>query len=259
MLTFTISPQQMAGFAIVLFRVAGIMVFAPFFNSGTIPVQVKVIVPLVMALTLSPLVPQVMPPAGSNLTQLVLMMIGETLIGMVLGLVASFLFAGLQLAGQIVGFQLGFSIVNVIDPQTAVQTSVVSILYNFIGLVFFLLIDGHHWFFLAVSRSFNYLPAGGIQLHGPLVEEMIRMSSQVFSSGLQIAGPVLAATMTADVLMGIIGRVAPQVNILIVGMPVKTLVGLACMSVAFYFFPQLLGRSFVDLSRILPNVLQALR
>jgi flagellar biosynthetic protein FliR len=231
--SFTITPAEIGGFASVFFRVLGIMVFAPFYNSSTIPAQVKLLAALVLAWTLFPLVPQPVAAAGAGLPALLVSVSGEFLVGMVLGLAASFLFAGLQLAGQIVGFQLGFSIVNVIDPQTEVQTSVMSILYNFIGLIFFLMIDGHHWFFVAVSRSFNFLPAGGVHLHGALVEQIVRMSSQVFVAGLQIAGPVLAATIIADVVMGIIGRAAPQINILIVGMPVKTLVGLGCMSGAF--------------------------
>lgn len=258
MFSMTILPQEVAAFAVVLFRIAGIMVFAPFFNSGAIPAQVKILIPLTLALMLMPLAPHATAAADFNLIQLAISLGGEFLIGMVLGLVASFLFAGIQLAGQIAGFQLGFSIINVIDPQTEVQTSVISILYNFIGLVFFLMADGHHWFFLAISRSFDYLPVGGVHLQGSVVEAVMRMSSQIFVTGLQIAGPVVAATVVADVIMGIIGRAAPQINILIVGMPIKTLVGLACMSLAFYFMPELLSRYLVDLSKTLLNILPGL-
>ncbi len=168
------------------------------------------------------------------------------------------LVAALQFAGQVAGFQLGYAIVNVIDPQSDVQTSVISIFYNFLGLMFFLLMDGHHRFLAAVGGSFAYLPAGGVHLHGPLVEEMIRLSSGIFSAGVRIAGPVIAATATADILMGIIGRVAPQINILVVGLPLKTLVGLGSLSIAFYFFPQFLGRSFLELGRMLEHLLSAL-
>ncbi len=251
-----ITPQQMAGFAVVLFRVAGIMVFAPFFNSGAVPAPVKAAVSLVTALMLAPLVPA--PAVGGGLPGLLLVVAGEAFIGMVLGLAASFLFAALQFAGQVAGFQLGYAIVNVIDPQSDVQTSVISIFYNFLGLMFFLLMDGHHRFLAAVGGSFAYLPAGGVHLHGPLVEEMIRLSSGIFSAGVRIAGPVIAATATADILMGIIGRVAPQINILVVGLPLKTLVGLGSLSIAFYFFPQFLGRSFLELGRMLEHLLSAL-
>ncbi|MFH1574230.1 MAG: flagellar biosynthetic protein FliR, partial [Acidobacteriota bacterium] len=209
-------------------------------------------------LTLLPVAPAAAAPAGFTLLHILVIVCSELLVGFVLGLTASLLFAGFQMAGQIMGFQLGFSIVNIIDPQTSVQVSVLSILSNFLGLMFFLLIDGHHWLVQAVSGSLDYLPVGGARLTGPVVEMVMRLSSQIFVSGLQIAAPVVAATITADVLMGIIGRVAPQVNILIVGMPVKTLVGLGTMSVTFYFLPTLFGRYFLELSGVLMGLVQRL-
>jgi flagellar biosynthetic protein FliR len=181
------------------------------------------------------------------------------LIGMVLGLTASFIFGALQLAGQIIGFQLGFSIVNVIDPQSAVETSVISILYNFIGITLFLLLNGHHLFFLAVSESLQYLPVGGVHLKGPMVDEILRLSSQLFVSGLRIAAPVVAITVIADVILGVIGRAAPHINMLIVGMPVKTLVGLASLSIALYFLPTFLGGSFLQLSHDLMGLVRGMK
>jgi flagellar biosynthetic protein FliR len=156
------------------------------------------------------------------------------------------------------GFQIGFSIVNIIDPQTQVKTSVISILQNFLGLSFFLLINGHHWFFIALGESFQFLPFGGVQLQGSLMEELIRLSAQMFVAGVQIAAPVIAVTICSDVVIGIIGRAAPQINILIVGMPIKTLVGLSGMSVAFYFLPDALGTMFMQLSEDLMGLVRSL-
>lgn len=259
MFSITVTTAQIVSFTVVLLRVAGIMVFAPFYGSSAFPVQVKVVLPLIIALALAPSVPQAQLPSEFGLAQMVPAMFGEMFIGMVLGLAASFIFGGLQLAGQIIGFQLGFSIINVIDPQSAVETSVISILNNFIGLTLFLLINGHHWFFLAVNESLNYLPFGGVQLKGPLAEEVLRLSGQIFVSGLRIAGPVIAVTVIADVVLGMIGRAAPQINILIVGMPVKTLVGLAALSIAFFFLPTFLGTSFIQLSRDLMGLVHGMR
>jgi flagellar biosynthetic protein FliR len=258
-LATSLSIPQVMGFVIVLSRVAGIMVFAPFYSTGAFPPQIKIILPLLTALTLSPVMPPSQIPAEFGFTQVVAAIFGDALIGMVIGLTASFIFSGLQLAGQIMGFQLGFSIVNVIDPQSAVETSVISILNNFIGILLFLLVNGHHWFFQAVSESLQYLPSGSIQLRGPVVQEILRLSGQMFESGLRIAGPVIAVTVIADVVLGVIGRVAPQINILINGMPVKTLVGLATLSIAFYFLPMFLGPSFTQLSRDLMGLVHSMK
>jgi hypothetical protein len=88
-------------------------------------------------------------------------------------------FAGFQFAGQIVSFQLGFSVINVIDPQTQVESSVFSFLQNYLGLLFFLLINGHHWFLLAINQSFSLLPVGGAHIQAPLIEYLIRLSAEL--------------------------------------------------------------------------------
>lgn len=239
-----ITNPELIRFAIVLFRVSGIMVFAPFFSGQSFPYQVRIVFSLVAALVLVPSMPLSALPAEFGLGQLAGFLLSEILLGMVIGIVASFVFAGMQMAGQIISFQLGFSLINLIDPQTAVESPVFSFLQNYIGLLFFLLLNGHHWFFRAVNESFRYLPVGGIQLRAPLVEHVIRLSSQVFIIGLKIAGPVLIVTILCDVVMGITGRIAPQIPIFIVGMPMKILVGFGCLSFSFYFLPHLLEKVF---------------
>jgi flagellar biosynthetic protein FliR len=258
MISLSFSAVQIMSFTVVLFRVAGIVIFSPFYSSGAFPIQVKVILPLIVALNLTPLVPSYQLPPDFDLVQVVTLVFGETLVGVVLGITSSFIFGALQLAGQIAGFQLGFSIINTIDPQTAVESSVISILNNFIGLALFLTVNGHHWFFQAVSDSLNFLPVGGVHLRGPLVEEVLRLSGQMFSAGLRIAGPVIVVTVIADVVLGLIGRAAPQIHVLMEGMAVKILVGMAGLSVALYFLPNFLNQSFLQLSRDMMSVVRGL-
>ena len=252
------SMAEVVRFAIVLSRVAGIMVFAPFFNGRAIPAQVRIFLALIITLTLAPALSLGRIPAGYGINQMVSAAIGEIILGMVLGLTASFVFAGMEMAGQIIGFQLGFSLVNVIDPQSEVEVTVISFLENYIGLLFFLMINGHHWFLIAISDSLNYFPIGGVRLKGPVVYELIRLSSQIVVSGLQIAGPVVAVAVIADVVLGIIGRTAPQLHIIVVGMPLKMLVGISILSISFYFFPSLLGETYTQLFRNLFSLLHAM-
>jgi flagellar biosynthesis protein FliR len=241
------SLKEVVRFGIVLMRIGGVMAFAPLFNSPSIPIQCKIIIVLVSTMALVPSVPLALIPDDFGLATILICAMSQVLFGMVLGLAASFIFAGLQFAGQIVSFQLGFALVNLIDPMSEVEMPVFSFLLDYLGLIFLLLLGGHHWFFLAVSDSFNYLPIAGITLKGPIVHEIIHLSSHILVSGVQIAGPIIAVTVIADVVLGIIGRAAPQINILIVGMPVKTLVGFMCLSFSFYFLPHLLGKLFMQL------------
>ncbi len=252
------SMKEIIRFAVVLMRIAGVMAFAPLFNSRSIPMQSKVIIALVSTVALVPSVPLTLIPEDLGLTAIVTTALSQIVFGMTLGLVASFIFAGLQFAGQIISFQLGFALINLIDPTSEVEMPVFSFLQDYIGLILFLLLGGHHWFFLAVSDSFTYLPILGITLKGGIVQEVIRLSAQILVSGVQIAGPVIAVTVIADVVLGIIGRAAPQINILIVGMPLKTLVGFSCLSFSFYFLPHLLGKSFEQLYRDLFALMRAM-
>jgi flagellar biosynthesis protein FliR len=172
-------------------------------------------------------------------------------IGLILGFAAMCVMAGLQFAGQIVSFQLGFSVINAIDPQSGVESPVFSLLYNYIGLFFFLMVDGHHWFLQAINDSFGFLSIGGIQIHGPLAGQIVGWTARILGIGIRIAGPIIAVTVITDVLMGIISRTAPQINILIVGMPLKLLVGFGCMSFSLYFLPRYLGSVYSVLSQTL--------
>ncbi len=252
------STAEIIRFAIVLMRISGIMVFAPFFSNQALPVQVRIAFTLVTTFVLAPSLPLKNLPVELGLGNIAAIFANEILLGFVLGFAAMCVFAGLQFAGQIISFQLGFSLINVIDPQSNVESTVFSYLQNYIGLLFFLLINGHHWFLLAVNQSFSVLPVGGIQIQAPLVEYMVRLSAEILVIALRIAGPVIAVTVITDVIMGVIGRTAPQINIIIVGMPLKLLVGFGCLSFSFYFLPRYLEGIYSELYKNLFMLVRAL-
>lgn len=249
-----ISTAEIVRFGIVLVRLSGIMIFAPFFSNKSVPLQLRAVFALVATLVLAPSLPLQSLPAELNLNNLTTVFVNEIMVGAVLGIAASMVFAGFQFAGQIISFQLGFSYINVIDPQTQVEAPVFSFINDYIGMLFFLLINGHHWFLLAISESFKSLPVGGLQLQAPLLAYIIRLSAEILVIGIRIAGPVIVVTVIADVVLGVIGRAAPHINIIIVGMPLKTLVGFSCLSFSFYFLPRYLE----DLYSSLFNTLFAL-
>lgn len=238
-------------FIIVLTRLGGVMVSAPFFSGGSMPIPIRIVFSCAAAFVLSPSLPLGNLPAALNLGSLVAILLMEIIFGLVLGFVSSCIFAGLQLAGQIVSFQMGFSVVNLIDPQTQVNMPVFSFFFNYVGLLLFLMVNGHHWFLLAIHESFSVLPVGGFVLSGVLVEKIVGMTAEIFVIGVKIAGPLILVITIVDIVIGIIGRTAPQINLLVVGMPLKILVGFACLSFSFYFMPRYLENLFLSLSRTL--------
>lgn len=241
------SPTEILHFVIILLRVSGIIIFVPFFGSPSIPYQVRIAFALVTSLLLVPSISLNVDAGVYGLTDIVLVILGEIMAGIILGLAAKLVFAGIQFAGQLISFQMGFSLIKLIDPQTNVESSVFSFIHNYIGLLFFLLLNGHHWFLKAIYESFECMPVGGIHLQGALVESMIHLSSQIFVIGLRIAGPVIVVTIIADLVIGIIGRSAPQIHVLIVGLPLKLLVGFSCLSISMYFIPHYLETVFASL------------
>ncbi len=253
-----ISTAEIIRFVIVLLRISGIMLFAPFFGNQSVPLQIRAAFVLVTAYVLAPSLPISAIPEGIGLGGITGLAAGEILSGILLGFAASCVFAGMQFAGQVISFQLGFSLINQFDPQTSVQAPVFSFLHNYVGLLFFLLINGHHWFLLAISESFGPLPIGGFRIQGSFLQWMIELSAQVFVIGLRIAGPVILVTIIVDIVLGIIGRAAPQIQIIIVGMPLKILVGLGCLSFSFYFLPRYLSSIYSSLHKTLFSLVQAM-
>jgi flagellar biosynthesis protein FliR len=247
--SFSFSIAEILRFAVVLMRVTGIMLCAPFFSNQSIPAQIRVVFALVTTLVLAPMLPLKAIPDGFQLGDVAPLFFSEVMFGVILGLAASLVFAGIQFAGQVISLQLGFSLIHLIDPQSNVESTVFSFLENYIALLFFLLVNGHHWFLLAINESFHSLPVGGIQLHGSLVQGMVHLSSEILTIGMRIAGPVIAVSLITDVVMGVLGRAAPQVNILIIGMPAKLMVGFGCLSLSFYFMPRLFESIFSSLHK----------
>ncbi len=193
-----------------------------------------------------------------NMGNITGLFLNEIMMGMILGFAAACVFAGLQFAGQMISFQLGFALIKMIDPQSNVDASVFSFMLSSIGVLLFLLMNGHHWFLIAVNDSFALLPVGGVQIQGPLIEQMVRLSGHILVMGIRIAGPVIAVGLITDVIVGVVGRTAPQINILIVGMPLKILVGFLCLSFSFYFLPRYLGAIYSELHGALFSLLRAM-
>ena len=246
--------EQLLSFVFILARTSGIFVFTPFFGSLNIPVQARIILSAVISYLFalgSPLALQ----TTLTLPNVLIGILEELLVGMAIGFAAHALFAGLQYAGQIVGFQIGFSFVNAVDPQTSSRSTTLSVFQTQIGMLLFLGLNAHHWFIRAIGASLTALPPFSIHVGREFVFKMADLGAQVFVIGFQIAAPVTAVLLLTDIALGLIGRSAPQVHILIIGFPLKILVGIAALGMGLYFFPSAMrvytGRLEHDLGTII--------
>jgi flagellar biosynthesis protein FliR len=238
-------------------RVSGLMVFCPFLGSDAVPVAVKAGLTLLLTILLHPL----HGPLGLALGpwQWVQVAIGEMVVGLLLGLVANFLFESALMAGQILGVQIGYSLANIFDPQTQADTPVLSEFHQMAALLIFLQLDVHHWLLRSLVRSFAYLPPGSVVVTLAVATGLLHAAGGIFLAGVQIAAPSLMATLIADVALGFLGKASPQLPVLFIGIAVKNLLGLTVLLTAIAYWPRMFNQQFVRLIQVSERLLHLAR
>jgi flagellar biosynthetic protein FliR len=237
-----LDPQTIV-LAIVLVgtRIAGLMTFAPFFGSLAISWRVKAVLTVLLTFLLYPLYGHRTPVHEMSLFTV---MLGEVAIGMMFGLAMQLIFEGAQIAGQIAGMQVGYSLVSLIDPQTEVDTPVLSVFHQSVVMLIFLQLGVHHWMLRGIANSFESVPPGTVTFGHAAFEQLFRAGSQMWSVGVRMAAPVLAVTILADVALVFIGRAAPQLPIMFMGISVKAMLSFSVLASAVTLWPKMFNGYF---------------
>ncbi|MGI6576348.1 MAG: flagellar biosynthetic protein FliR [bacterium] len=213
-------------YLLVLVRISALLAVAPFWSSRTIPVQIRVFFSLFFSLVVLPLIIGHATVAVPDIFSFSLLIIQELLLGLVLGLVAALLFYSIQVAGQVIDIQMGFGMINVLDPQSGAQAPLLGNIYYLIALVLFLLVDGHHYLLQVLVDSFYFYPPGTIMFSQQLWYDLSHLFSQILIFALRLALPVAGVLFLLDIALGVVARAVPQMNVFILGIPVKILVGI---------------------------------
>jgi len=221
---FGFNPSDLFSFYLTFFRVSIVLFLMPFFGGNSIPVVVKAALALVLSLALWPQLsfPGELMPTGWGI---VIMIIGEFILGLILSLIVNFLFAAVQLGGQIIGFQMGFAMVNVVDPITGTSNAVTAHFLYMCTMLTFLVLNGHLYLLQAMGMSFQYIPPGGLLINSGLANHFFEFSGLMFTLAVRIAAPIMAALFLVDLALALISRAAPQMHVLILGFPIKITVG----------------------------------
>jgi len=225
-------------------RVSGLMIFAPFFSSAVIPPRIKIVLAIVTTAVLYPVYGAKVAPVGA--TEWPMMVASETLVGIAIGLATTAVFEAAELAGQVLSVQMGYSLVNILDPNTQVESTVVATLHQSLAMLMFLTLGVHHWILRAVAHSFDYLPPGTATVNPLLARALLHEGAIVLQLGIQIAAPVLAATLLADLMLGLMGKASPQMPLMLLGPAIKSPLGLLVFGVTLGFWPRLLERYFSE-------------
>lgn len=236
-------PQMIFAFMAIAMRLSGLVLFAPFFGSAAVPPRVKVALVATGSLLFFPaLSPSLMHLSAQSWPRLALT---EILVGAGLGITTNLIFDAVQMAGQVLSTQMGFSLINLLDPQTQVESTVMAVFHQTLAMLIFLRLDVHLWLLRAVGRSFALVPPGAAHVSGLFTLTAVRAGGEVFTLGLQLAAPVLSATFLTDVVLGLMGKASPQAPLLLLGVPLKIGLGLGILFIALKYWPAMLDRFFL--------------
>ncbi len=244
-MSFPVSLDRvLAAWMIAGSRVTGLLVVAPFLGSAAVPPRIKIGLAFLLTLFLAPLVPA----ASSALTTapaLIAILLGEFALGFILGLTLQLIFEAGQIAGQVCGVQMGYSLASLVNPDNSqADSAVLSTFYELMVLLLFIQLGVPHWLLRGLARSFDYLPPGHLSLTWPALHALFTFAAAMFTAGLQIAAPVLVASLFADVALGFIGKASPQLPVLFVGISIKNLLGLALLGGAVAYWPRFFDARF---------------
>jgi flagellar biosynthesis protein FliR len=245
---------QFLAMVVIMTRVGPLIFMMPVLGSRSVPVQVKALFTMMTALVLVPVV-EVSPAAlPETVAGFGLFILREVAFGAILSIFVRLVFAAVDIAGQMVGIQMGMGMANVINPEVGNQVSVIGQFWNILAILIFLSIDGHHLFFRTLVESFAWVTPGGLQLGQATYEGVMAGAAHMFTLAVKIMAPATAALFFAQVAMGIIAKTVPQIPILIVGMPLNIGLGLLFVALSLGFFLPLMLQNFEMLGRLLPKL-----
>ena len=224
-----------------LARILAVLVSAPPFNNAGLSTQVRLVLGLAIALAITPAlpaIPAVEPASGIGL----LILAQQMIIGVGMGLSMRLVFSAVDMAGTMISNQMGLGFATAYDPDSESQTAVVSEFLGMLALLIFMAINGHLMVIATLTQSFTVLPiATGIVDNGTWLN-IAKAGGIIFSSGVLLALPVVVALLITNIALGVLGRVAPQLNLMAIGFPVTIVLGFAAL--------------FVGMSQLSPPLLQ---
>ncbi len=244
----------LSAMTLVMVRISGIIAFAPFFSSSALPVRIKVVFTLAVAYLLAPLVSS-LPYASADISFSAI--VGELAVGLVYGLTIALLNEMLLFAGQVVGLQFSFSLVNLLDPASSIQTPLMGELFQLMGTLVIITAGLDRILLASMMRSFRAVPLGSFGITSMTTTGIVHAAGGVFLAAVELASPVLAATLLVEVAVSLLGKLSPQLPVMSLTVPLKTLTGFALLMAALDLWPRFIEARFDVLLNFAEELLTA--
>jgi len=242
-------------FMAVFVRVMGFFIILPVTSGQNLPIQARLVLSLGIALLAFVANVVQLPPYDLSITGFAILLMSEFLVGIIIGLVVMVLFSIFHFVGQLVDFQIGFGMVNVMDPFGMQQTPITGNLYFLIVSVFFMTSGAIHLVIQAFFDSFGIIGLGQAVVLGNehLAGQMLSIMVNYFHLGLRMALPVVGTILTVDIVLGILVKAVPNMNVFVVGLPIKVMAGLV---VIYFIMPFLIGAFDMVMVDVVANIVE---
>jgi flagellar biosynthesis protein FliR len=253
---FNQSPAQFETFLLVLVRCTVILSLVPVFSANQIPTIARIGLGLIVSFVVYRTVPTIAPL--SSLYDLVAAILSQATIALIFGFVAYLVFMGVQFAGEILDTQIGFGAVNVINPLLGTPVSIVGQFELSLATLLFLVSDSHLLLLEGLGGSFSLLPLPFASLAPVVGSDLVRFLTDALMIVFKIAAPVAVALFITNVALGLMARVAPQMNVFVVGLPLQIGIGLVMLAVSLPLLGYVLPQLFSDIPHQLDAVMRGL-
>lgn len=232
----SVTLQQLEFFLIIVVRMSGFIFTAPFFGLRNVPLRIKTGLTLAMAVVMFYVLPYE-PLEYAGVIGFALLVVEETLCGLILGFVANICYQILAFSGQLLDMEIGFSMVNEMDPVTSAQVTVSGNLYSYAVMLMLMITYMHHFLLDALIDSYALVPIGKVAINPMIYTVVVKLVGEYFVLGFRIVLPVFAAMLIVNSVLAILARVAPQLSMFVIGIQLKVFVGLAVMVVMIKMIP----------------------
>jgi len=244
-------------FTLVLGRLAGIFSALPLFGGERVSMKIKAMTVLAMTLVCFPVLDLAKTPIPSDFISLCLLVIAETMIGVTLDIVAKAVFGAVEYCGQVVGMQMGFAMSSLFDPAMG-QVPLLAMFQSMVAMLLFLALGAHHIFIRAMVESYTLIPLGGWHMSGDLINFLVTTTMGIFVLGIKLAAPVMVALLATTVVLGVMARSFPQMNIFVVSMPLNIGIGFIALGLSLLVFMHTLEISFGGMALQIKSIFRIL-
>ena len=242
---FGLSPEWSATFLLVLGRLSAVLIVIPLFGLAVVPAHTKIGLAVLLSVIVVPFHADP-PPVPTELLAFAAVLGSEVLVGLALGVAVAIVFRALEMAATLVGVQMGFGVGQLFDPLTGAQMESITVYYRLIVMLVFFAVNGHHIVVAALLDTFALVPPGQADLGLIAGEQVVPFFAAMFTVAIRIALPVLGALLLTDLAMGLVARTVPQMNVLVVGFPVKITAGVLVLALSVPLLTSFIGSVFTS-------------